>query len=97
MLKKLFFLIICLFTVGCAALQYKGVGSKYWYQERIQEIELAHDSRDITKEKMLELKVEADRVRQEYIKEEQRHYYHSQHYSYHPRRHYGHHGRHCPY
>ncbi|MGE0268257.1 MAG: hypothetical protein AB7S78_07365 [Candidatus Omnitrophota bacterium] len=70
---------ICLFLIGCTTVD--AVGTKTWYYARLDELREARMKDQITTEKYLEFKAEADRIRLEYVNESQRRSYESYYYT----------------
>ncbi len=60
-------LICCFFGgMGCVTHDPSVIGSRAWYDQRIEEIEAAYASGDLATEDYLRLKNEADRIRVDY-------------------------------
>ena len=99
MRRKFAFFFLLIFLGGCAV--FRGVGSSYWHENRLQEIETAYQNEEIREAEYLSLKNEADKIREESISKSYAYYsahqgyYSSHHYGYryshrYGRRHYGH-------
>lgn len=74
-------LILAIAHMGCVT-TYTDVGSRAWYDQRIQELDDAYNTGEITKDRYLELKLKTDEIREDYIST-YRGSYHHYHY-YHP-------------
>lgn len=96
-MKSFQWVVICLLLCGCASVN--TVGSKSWHYARLDELREARMKGQITTEKYLELKSEADKIRMDYVEASQRYAYDPYYYPY-PRFSYGfgyynHFGRFC--
>lgn len=60
MRKASLLLVLSVLVVGCVS---KGVGSRYWHDGRMAEIETAYKENKLTTSEYLQLKTEADQVR----------------------------------
>lgn len=78
-MKNFKWAVIGLFLIGCTTVN--TVGSKSWHYDRLDELRDARMNGQITTEKYLELKAEADRLRLEYVNENQRQAYESYYYT----------------
>lgn len=98
MMKNLKWAVFCLFLIGCTSVN--AVGTKSWHHAQLDELREARMKDQITTEKYLELKSEADRIRMDYVEASQRYAYESYYYT-RPRISFGlgycgfHHGRFC--
>jgi hypothetical protein len=63
-MKKCLFVLILVAFMGCAT--NKDVGSSFWYQNRITEIEASYAKNEITRAEYLRLKNEVDSIRATY-------------------------------
>lgn len=70
-------ILIVSLVSGCVS-AYTGVGSRAWHDARLTELREALTAGDISMEKYLELKNEADKIRLEYTTERSRDLYISQ-------------------
>jgi len=62
--RYLFLAALVVALIGCATTP--SVGSKTWHEERLAEIEVAHDNGEIDEAEYISLKTEADGVRVQY-------------------------------
>ena len=88
MRRKITFILLLFFLGGCATFQ--GAGSNYWHKNRLKEIETVYQGGKITEAEYLTLKNEADKIREEYAKENRKYknYYSGLHHRYYYPRHY---------
>ena len=95
MRRKFVFFSLLFFLGGCTVFQ--GVGSSYWHENRLQEIETAYQNEEITEAEYLSLKNETDKIREESIRKSYAYYsvhqgrYYSHSYGYRYSHHYGRH------
>jgi len=87
MKRHLILWILLFFLAGCTT--FNSLGSRYWYKKRLKEIEISYQNKEITETEYLSLKSETEKIRGEYIKEDNRYYC-----PYHDTYHYGYHGYH---
>ncbi|MBP9854622.1 MAG: hypothetical protein KBD53_07135 [Candidatus Omnitrophica bacterium] len=64
-MKNAKWILICLLLMGCASTA--AVGTNAWYNDRLNELREARLNGQITTEKYLEFKAEADKLRMDYM------------------------------
>lgn len=77
---RLLLIVILLSVVTGCATAYTGVGTRTWHDARLTELREALTAGEISMEKYLELKNEADRIRLEYTSQRSRDLYISHRY-----------------
>lgn len=77
-MKRWLLVVLSLTFLGCATST--AVGSRYWHDARLTELRDALASEEISTEKYLELKNEADKIRLEYSTVRSRDLYYSSYY-----------------
>lgn len=88
-MKKILIVIMCCSLIGCVTAS-QSVGSKNWYNAQLDELRQAHLNGQISTEKYLELRSDADKLRREYVRDRDRYFErHSSHAYYCPRYGYG--------
>ncbi len=78
-MKRVLILFMCVALAGCATTK-NGVGTRAWHDARLNELREALTANQISMEKYLELKNEADRIRLEYTSQRSRDMYISHHF-----------------
>jgi hypothetical protein len=64
--RTIILFLFCFFVAGCVTTS-RGLGSSYWYEDRLAEIEDSFNKGRLSKAEYLELKSETDRIRQDYL------------------------------
>lgn len=73
-MKRLCVICVCILLAGCATAA-TGVGTQAWHDARLTELREALTAGQISMEKYLELKNEADRIRLDYTSQRSRELY----------------------